>query len=64
LVHDRPIVVVVVIAATLMTGPGTTVLSRNQPETSATSWTVPGESLSRATMPLAPTGAITRFGTV
>src|SRR5450631_3074315 len=43
---------------------GTALVFVNQPETSAIRWTVPGEALYRATLPPAPTGAMTRLGTL
>ena len=39
-------------------------VSVKYPETSARSWTVPTDPLYRATLPSAPTGAMTRFATV
>src|SRR5664280_133657 len=61
LVHDRAIEVPVGVAVTAVTGSRVSV---NQPETSAISSIVPGDPLYRATLPPAPTGAMTRFGTV
>ena len=64
LVHDKPIEVLLGIARALVTSPGSASVFVNQPETSATSWMVPADPLCRATFPLAPTAAITRFGMV
>ena len=65
LVQVRAIEVLAGVAATPVTGPGRvdTGAADIHPETSATIRTVPDEPLYSATLPLLPTGAITRFGT-